>query len=92
MESKLMMTLVIIAMIGCSKDAPVVTPITSENYVQAETDWNFAGQQAQAGINAWTHNDPVTKDNQTIIRSNRDVVYSLALVDVSEGAKGYSLI
>ena len=61
-------------------------PVTPENYVVAETDWNFAGQQAQAPINTWTHNDPATKDNQTIIRSNADVVYSLALVDVSEGA------
>jgi hypothetical protein len=61
-------------------------PVTPDNYVVAETDWNFAGQQAQAPINTWTHNDPATKDNQTIIRSNADVVYSLALVDVSGGA------
>jgi hypothetical protein len=61
-------------------------PVTPENYVVAETDWNFAGQQAQAPINTWTHNGPATKDSQTIIRSNADVVYSLALVDVSEGA------
>ncbi|MBE9476039.1 MAG: DUF1214 domain-containing protein, partial [Proteobacteria bacterium] len=60
--------------------------VTPENYVVAETDWNFAGQQAQAPINTWTHNAPATKDNQTIIRSNADVVYSLALVDVSGGA------
>lgn len=64
----------------------VFNPVTAENYVQAETDWNFAAQQAQAPVNTWTHNNPVTKDNQTIIRSNADVVYSLALVDVSKGA------
>jgi hypothetical protein len=61
-------------------------PVTAENYVQAETDWNFALQQAQAQINTWTHNDRVTEENQTIIRSNADVMYSLGLVDVSEGA------
>jgi hypothetical protein len=61
-------------------------PVTPENYVQAETDWNFMRQQAQTDINTWTHKDVVSKDNQTIIRSNADVVYSLALVDVSEGA------
>ena len=60
-------------------------PVTLENYVQAETDWNFVGQQAQANVNTWTHNDVVTEATQTIIRSNADVVYSLALVDVSEG-------
>lgn len=61
-------------------------PVTPDNYVVAETDWNFAGQQAKAPINTWIHNDRVTEENQTIIRSNADVVYSLALVDVSEGA------
>ena len=65
---------------------PAYIPVTEDNYIQAETDWNFAGQQAQAPINTWTHNDVVTEKNQTIIRSNADVVYSLALVDVSEGA------
>jgi hypothetical protein len=60
--------------------------VTADNYVQAETDWNFTAQQKQAAINTWTHNAPATEDNQTIIRSNVDVVYSLALVDVSEGA------
>jgi hypothetical protein len=43
-------------------------------------------QQAQAKINTWIHHDVVTKNNQTIIRSNADVVYSLALVDVAKGA------
>jgi len=62
-----------------------VIPVTSENYVQAETDWNFVAQQENAKINTWTHKGVVTKDSQTIIRSNADVVYSLALVDVSEG-------
>lgn len=60
--------------------------VTSENYIVAETDWNFAAQQAQVPVNTWTHNDPVTEGNQTIIRSNADVFYSLAVVDVSEGA------
>lgn len=64
---------------------PSSIPVTLDNYVQAETDWNFLGQQAQADINAWTHNDVVTEETQTIIRSNADVMYSLALVDVSEG-------
>ncbi len=61
-------------------------PVTAENYVQAETDWNFALQQENAPINTWIHNDRVTEENQTIIRSNADVMYSLALVDVSKGA------
>lgn len=89
-----MATLAALALIvGCAKEASDTgssdesefTPVTAENYVQAETDWNFAAQQAQAPINTWTHRDRVTEENQTIIRSNADVMYSLALVDVSEG-------
>jgi hypothetical protein len=57
-----------------------------DNYVVAETDWYFNGVQQKAGVNTWMHDDPVSKDNQQVIRSNRDVVYSIAVVDVSEGA------
>ena len=60
--------------------------ITMENYVEAETDWYFAGVQKKAGVNTWMHDAPVSIDNQQVIRSNRDVVYSIAIVDVSEGA------
>lgn len=60
--------------------------ITKENYVVAETDWNFTKQQKQQTVNTFTHNPPVSIENQDIIRSNRDVMYSLAVVDVSEGA------
>jgi len=57
-----------------------------DNYVVAETDWYFNGVQKKAGVNTWMHDDPVSKDNQQVIRSNRDVVYSIAIVDVREGA------
>ncbi|WP_420579928.1 DUF1254 domain-containing protein [Reichenbachiella sp.] len=60
--------------------------VTLENYVLAETDWNFLEQMKTTPINQWLHKPPVTMENQTIIRSNADVVYSLAAVDVSEGA------
>jgi hypothetical protein len=93
----ILLTAAIFLVVGCADNAIDTSspaenvianhnPVTAENYVQAETDWNFAAQQAQAPINTWTHNDRATEDNQTIIRSNVDVVYSLALIDVSEGA------
>ncbi|SET67160.1 DUF1254 domain-containing protein [Thalassotalea agarivorans] len=61
-------------------------PVTMENYVVAESDWYFAGVQEKAGVNQWIHDEPVSKNNQQVIRSNRDVVYSIAIVDVSQGA------
>lgn len=60
--------------------------VTLENYVVAETDWNFAAHQTQTPVNTWAHDGPATEESQTIIRSNVDVVYSRAIVDVSEGA------
>ena len=61
-------------------------PVTMENYVVAETDWYFNNQQNAAPVNTFTHNGPVSKDAQDVIRSNRDVMYSLAVVDISAGA------
>ena len=59
--------------------------VTRENYVEAETDLYLYEQQEKTGVNNFEHADMVTKDNQVIIRSNRDVVYSRAIVDISEG-------
>jgi hypothetical protein len=66
--------------------AEVYKPVTMKNYVIAESDWYFNGVQKKAGVNVWMHDNPVSKDNQQVIRSNRDVVYSIAIVDVSKGA------
>jgi hypothetical protein len=59
--------------------------VTRENYVEAETDRYMVEQQAAAEINTFSHNPPVDRDNQIVIRSNRDVMYSTAVVDVSGG-------
>ncbi|EOE4714316.1 hypothetical protein ACKC6U_004333, partial [Vibrio vulnificus] len=67
-------------------DISAVHGVNWDNYVQAETDWNFRQVTNKVGVNQWIHDAPVSKDNQTVIRSNRDVVYSIAVVDVSKGA------
>jgi hypothetical protein len=48
----------------------------------------FAALQADAGgVNTLSHNRaPTSIDHQTVIRMNRDTLYSLAIVDISEGA------
>ena len=68
-----------------AQDSGVSKPVTRENYVQAETDLYLYEQQEKTGVNNFEHADMVTKENQVIIRSNRDVVYSRAIVDISEG-------
>ena len=48
----------------------------------------FAAIQAQAGgVNQWYRSrTPTPLDQQTVIRMNRDTLYSGAIVDISAGA------
>jgi hypothetical protein len=44
-------------------------------------------QQSAGGVNRFSHNrEPAAIDKQTVIRLNRDTLYSFAVVDVSAGA------
>ena len=63
-------------------------PVTTDNFVRAETDRMFASLAAVAGgVNRWKHTRvPTPIDQQPVIRMNRDTLYSTALVDISQGA------
>ena len=63
-------------------------PVTVENFVRAETARMFTDIMTGAGgINRWGHNrGPTPLDQQTVIRMNRDTLYSFAIVDLAEGA------
>jgi len=44
-------------------------------------------QEDAGGINTWSHNrEPASVDHQTVIRMNRDTLYSFAVVDLTTGA------
>jgi hypothetical protein len=60
-----------------------------DNFVRAETDRMFAALQADAGgINVFRHNrEPTSIEGQTVIRMNRDTLYSFAIADISGGAR-----
>ncbi|MEI7760979.1 MAG: DUF1254 domain-containing protein [Thermoleophilia bacterium] len=62
--------------------------VSVENFVRAETDRMFAGLQAQAGgVNQWGHfRAPTPLNQQTVIRMNRDTLYSWVLANISKGA------
>lgn len=64
------------------------THVNVDNFVRAETDRMFADIQADAGaVNVFRHNrEPAPIDEQTVIRLNRDTLYSFAIVNVSAGA------
>ena len=64
------------------------TAVNVDNFVRAETDRMFSDLQRDAGgVNTWNHNRaPAAIDRQTVIRLNRDTLYSFAVVDISDGA------
>lgn len=64
-------------------------PVGVENFARAETDRMFTDIAAAAGgTNRWRHNrEPSPLDEQTVIRQNRDTLYSFAIVDISAGAE-----
>ena len=62
--------------------------VNVDNFARAETHRMFAGLQRDAGgVNRFAHNrEPAPVDKQTVIRMNRDTLYSVAVVDISSGA------
>lgn len=62
-------------------------PVTFENFVRAESDRMFAGIAAAApAANTWSHyRTPTPVEQQTVIRMNRDTLYSAIILDISEG-------
>jgi hypothetical protein len=62
--------------------------VNTDNFTRAETDRMFADiQRSAGGVNTFRHNrEPASIDEQTVIRLNRDTLYSFVVVDVSEGA------
>ncbi|MDV6211848.1 hypothetical protein R3Q08_26640 [Rhodococcus erythropolis] len=61
--------------------------VTRENFVEAETAHYFREQLAKAPLNEYSHSRvPVNVETQVVIRSNVDLIYSLAVVDVTEEA------
>lgn len=62
--------------------------VNVDNFVEAETARMFTDLQRDAGgVNRFSHNrEPASVDHQTVIRLNRDTLYSFAVVDVSDGA------
>ncbi len=62
--------------------------VTEDNFVRAETNRMLVGLQSDAGgVNRWKHHsEPVPVDEQTVIRTNRDTLYSMAVVNIADGA------
>ena len=58
-------------------------PVTPENFVRAESDLYFNGVVKNGGFGKFDHTrEPTPLDKQTVIRLNRDTVYSAAVFDL----------
>jgi len=61
-------------------------PVTIENFPRAESDLYFAGIVKNGGFGKFDHTrDPAPLDKQTVIRLNRDTLYSSAVFDLDAG-------
>jgi hypothetical protein len=62
--------------------------VNVDNFVRAESDRMLLGAVIEAGgVNRWAHRRvPAALGEQSVIRMNRDTLYSMALVDISAGA------
>lgn len=71
-----------------SEAAPIGgSVVTPQNFVRAETDRMFSDfLKLSGGVNKLFHiRKPTPLDQQTVVRMNRDTIYSAAIVDTSEG-------
>jgi hypothetical protein len=60
--------------------------VTPDNFNRAETDMYFRASVKERGLGKFHHNREVTPiDEQTVIRMNRDTLYSLSVFDLDAG-------
>jgi len=68
--------------------AQALQPVTADNFVRAESDMYFGGVLKDSGgaLGKFNHRrDVASVDQQTVIRLNRDTMYSSALFDLAAG-------
>jgi hypothetical protein len=62
------------------------TAVNVDNFVRAETDLYLKNLIGQGGLGAiFHHREPARIDDQTVIRLNRDTLYSSAIFDLDAG-------
>jgi hypothetical protein len=63
-----------------------MVPVTVDNFVRAETDNYMAANAKEAGVGKLSHRRELASiDHQTIIRLNRDTLYSFGVFDLAAG-------
>jgi hypothetical protein len=58
-------------------------PVTVENFIRAESDMYFSAVVKEGGFGKFFHyREPMAIDRQTVVRVNRDTLYSSAIFDL----------
>lgn len=61
-------------------------PVTVDNFIRAESDLYFSNMVKDGALGAFVHRrEPAEVDNQTVIRLNRDTLYSSVVIDLDAG-------
>jgi hypothetical protein len=80
-----------VAFVGAQAPSTPV-PVTVDNFIRAETDLYFGNTVKDGGFAKFTHRrEPAAIDKQTVIRLNRDTLYSAAVFDLDAGPVTVSL-
>ena len=68
------------------------TPVTAENFARAESDLYFANVVKTGGFGKFDHTREVAPlDKQSVIRLNRDTLYSAIVIDLDAGPAAITL-
>src|SRR5262245_8564579 len=77
----------LVALFAATALAQSTIPVTVDNFVRAETDrYLVANSKEAGGLGKFHHaREPASIDNQTVIRMNRDTLYSFGVFDLAAG-------
>jgi hypothetical protein len=80
-------TLIVGLGVVAGQQAMAAELVTVDNFARAESDLYFSGLvNDSGGIGKFSHRrEPANIDHQTVIRLNRDTLYSSALFDLDAG-------
>ncbi|NPT47596.1 DUF1254 domain-containing protein [Paraburkholderia sp. 1N] len=74
------------AQTAAAPSAGATVPVTVDNFVRAETDMYVVALAKQGGLGKLLHRrEPASIDHQTVIRLNRDTLYSSGVFDLDAG-------
>jgi hypothetical protein len=77
---------VAMAAISTPAFAQGTVPVTIDNFIRAESDTYIGNLLKEGSLGQFKHNrEPASIDNQTVIRLNRDTLYSFAVFDLDAG-------